>query len=382
MKYITGRYALNLPCSLGTPGDWHYYALDWEHPQVKESATAFFGNFGLESHQDVPGHAGTLWVANHLRALLDLLADGAIPIARGMKDNYLNAPKLNQIAFSKVWELRHLGHWNAIDDFMLREYGLEWVHWKGEGDHLMTDQAIQFTPWTHGEQVLHRQVMEEVLRFLFKEEDCFVLKGGTALVMCYQMDRFSEDIDLDTEKRDILKLMRRFCQLKGWQCVEDKDTATVKRCHIHYNGDKHPLKVEVSYRDQSIDREFDTVVIPVNRIPVRVYNIDCLAQKKVNAYRGRDAVRDLHDLCFICQNYLRHLSAPTINNIVEAFQIKGADYVEALIENNRLQDSTRQDPLIDCNKLIDDYLKTEELVKQRRLELREARRQQMASRTM
>lgn len=370
MKYITGRYALNLSCSLGTPGDWHFYALDWERPQFKESATAFFGDFGLEPHQDVPGHAGTLWVANHLRALLDLLADGAIPIARGMKENYLNDSTLTPLAFSKVWELRLLGHWKAIDGFMLREYGMEWVDWKrSQQTENDVTTKVELAPWTHEVQARHRKVMEEVLRFLFNGTNSCVLKGSAALVFCYQMNGFAEALALDDENGEGFNLLKQFCQANGYACVEDGDTQRVKRCRLCYDHDEPSLNVELSCC-RFIDREFDTVIVPVNGVPVRVYNIDHLAQHALWAYLEQDDVRNVRDLCFICLKHLKHLSAPTINSLVEAFGYRGADYVKALVENSRLVDSQQRD------SLIDEFCKAEALVKQRRLELREKRRRE------
>ncbi len=371
MKYITGRHALNLPCSLGTPGDWHYYALDWRSPIMKDSETAFYGDFGLEWHTDVPGHAEPLLVANHLRACLDLLADGANPIARGMKENYLNKPALTPLVLRKVWELRGSDDWAAIDDFMVREYGMAWVCWKRKSSTSTEGAGVAL--WTPEEKLRHREVMEEVLRWLFQEEDRFVLKDSAALILCYQMNGFAENLMLDAEKRDILELMGELCRRNGYDCEEEKGTATVKRCVIRYGG-RHPLKVEV-FCDRFIDRKFNTVVIPVNRIPIRVYTIDGLAWRKVNVYLCHDAVRDVRDLCFITRKHLRQLTAPTVDCMVEAFWYKGVEYVEALVENNRLADNPRRDPLVDCDGLLEDWIKTEKMINRRQqLDQREERR--------
>lgn len=47
MDYISGIYALNLPSPDGTPGDWHYSALDWSNVPVKESSCSPFGEWEL-----------------------------------------------------------------------------------------------------------------------------------------------------------------------------------------------------------------------------------------------------------------------------------------------------------------------------------------------
>ena len=75
MKYITGIHALNLRCSLETCGDWHQSGIQWTRPTIRDSAESVFGDFGIEKNSNVPENPGTHWVADHIRALLDLLAE-------------------------------------------------------------------------------------------------------------------------------------------------------------------------------------------------------------------------------------------------------------------------------------------------------------------
>ena len=44
---------------------------------------------------------------------------------------------------------------------------------------------------------LHGQVINSFLKHLNTKSNSFILKGGTALAKCYNLNRFSEDIDLD-----------------------------------------------------------------------------------------------------------------------------------------------------------------------------------------
>lgn len=81
-------------------------------------------------------------------------------------------------------------------------------------------------------QTNHGNFIEAFLLFLNKQTDQFVLKGGTALSLCYGLDRFSEDIDLDGRKQDIKEIVKRFCVNHGVNFRVAKDTATVKRCII------------------------------------------------------------------------------------------------------------------------------------------------------
>ena len=89
MKYISGAFALNLPCSLDTCGDWHASALDWSKLELRESDNSIFGEYGIERCNCVPEHTGEFNVANTLRALLDLLADGNFAVAQGARDDFI-----------------------------------------------------------------------------------------------------------------------------------------------------------------------------------------------------------------------------------------------------------------------------------------------------
>ena len=52
-----------------------------------------------------------------------------------------------------------------------------------------------------GENHLHKKVIIDFLNYLNSQTDQFILKGGTALMLCYGLNRFSEDIDLDGFKQ-------------------------------------------------------------------------------------------------------------------------------------------------------------------------------------
>ena len=148
----------------------------------------------------------------------------------------------------------------------------------------------------------HRVIIDNFLRFLNTRSDDFVLKGGTALLTCYNLDRFSEDIDLDSKnKRNITKIVDDFCNINGYSYTIPKDTDTTKRFMINYNNDDtKKLKVEVSYRRTNIK---ETEYTKINNI--LVYNINELCLMKAMAYSGRDNIRDLYDICFICNNYFK-----------------------------------------------------------------------------
>jgi len=130
MEYITGIHALNLPCSLLTCGDWHCSALKWKKVTLRDSKDSFFGDYGIEKCSVVPEHEGTYAVANHIRALLDLLEVGNFSAAQGMNQDFIGNDGYNDEIFDKVSLLCSLPHWRAIDSFMGREYYGKWLDYK------------------------------------------------------------------------------------------------------------------------------------------------------------------------------------------------------------------------------------------------------------
>ena len=71
MLYITGLFALNLECSLGTTGDWHMSGMDWSKLTLADSNNSIFGTYGIErnSIRSIPEHEGKPhYIANHVRA--------------------------------------------------------------------------------------------------------------------------------------------------------------------------------------------------------------------------------------------------------------------------------------------------------------------------
>lgn len=191
----------------------------------------------------------------------------------------------------------------------------------------------------------HKRVIEDFLKELNKNTDKYVLKGGTALMLCYSLDRFSEDVDLDcrNRNRDILKHISDFAEKRGYDCRIAKDTDTVKRAFVHYGG-KRPLKIETSFRRINIA---DDEVCKIKGI--EVYTIDRLAELKSSAYTGRDKIRDLYDVTFICNNYFDKLSENAKRSICDALEYKGLDQFDYIVNNQK-------DELIDENRLAENFL--------------------------
>ena len=164
-------------------------------------------------------------------------------------------------------------------------------------------------------------------------------------MLCYGLDRFSVDIDLDGQGSSIKGIIDRFCANNGYSYRVAKDTDTVNRYMINYGDDMHkPLKVEVSFRRKSIEaNEYDNIN------GILVYKIDSLTIMKSNAYTSRDKIRDLFDLTFICNNYFDNLSPQTLTLLRSAIEYKGLEQLDYVL---REQD----DELIDKDKLVESFL--------------------------
>lgn len=130
MLYITGQQALNLECSLETCGDWHTSAIQWKYLNFNESDMSFFGDYGIELDRSIPEHNKLYPVANHIRAILDLLMINNFSLAQGMKEDFICNDKYTNEIFEKVILLKNKLNWNEIDDFMGNEYKMRWVNYR------------------------------------------------------------------------------------------------------------------------------------------------------------------------------------------------------------------------------------------------------------
>lgn len=130
MKYVSLIHALNLPCKLETSGDWHCSSIQWENPHILESDNSLWGDYGIEDNKTIPEHIEKYHVANHIRALLDLLYVGNFTVAQGMNKDFICNPKYDKEIFSKVTLMIDMPHWEQIDRFMTKEYLGKWVNYK------------------------------------------------------------------------------------------------------------------------------------------------------------------------------------------------------------------------------------------------------------
>ena len=199
----------------------------------------------------------------------------------------------------------------------------------------------------------HQQVIQDFLQYLNSQSSDYILKGDNSLTTCYGLDRESSDIDLDSlNKLAIKNLIEKYCESKSYSFRVAKDTDTVKRYMIDYGDSGHPLKIEISYRRKNINKEDYHKINNIN-----VYTINIIAGMKTNAYLSRDKIRDLYDVVFICESYWDELSKDRKEQILEAFDYKGLEQFDYLVENSEEIPSD-----IDLEKLADSFLSVYERI--------------------
>ena len=208
-------------------------------------------------------------------------------------------------------------------------------------------------------QSMHKAVMEGYLTSINAQtENPFVLKGGTALYLCYGLDRFSVDIDLDAvddirgKTRNLfVSSITEFCEANDYEFHLGKSGEAGQKMYLHYDeGKSNPLKIEVSYRRAAIPSEEITVVSGI-----QVYKVDYLAEQKVSAFANRDRIRDLYDITYVVDKYHELLKPETLRQVQHALEYKGFEYFDYIA-------STQPDSFIDTSVLEMRFLETFEKV--------------------
>ncbi len=129
MRYVTGLHAV----ALREPGDptacdWHGPAYDWANVPLRESDDSRFGDWGIEQRTYTIAGMTYEWnVASHVRACLDMLEQGLVGDAQGMRENYIGNEALTPVLLEHAAMLEDSRHWSRIMRLMGREYGTAWL---------------------------------------------------------------------------------------------------------------------------------------------------------------------------------------------------------------------------------------------------------------
>lgn len=198
--------------------------------------------------------------------------------------------------------------------------------------------------------------MQSICESIANQDKPLVLKGGTALLLAYNLERFSEDLDFDLEKplqghvkveslcqEGVKSLSRQGIRITLDAFDEVKKTPTTHRCRAMFSlGEGNPpipLKIEISSRgvpDPAVVRRQNNIkVYSVSEIA----RLKLLAAEEVPERQYRTAARDLHDLAFIAGHWEPELPKDLITRIEQFF----ADPVQLM---DRYADAYDEDPLL------------------------------------
>lgn len=205
-------------------------------------------------------------------------------------------------------------------------------------------------------QKVHAALMRAICEVIHDEGKPVVLKGGTALLLGYDLDRFSEDLDFDLTKvlqghinvesicrSAVKKLAGQGIRVQLAAFKELKKTDTTHRCRAMFTvGDSAPaipLKIELSSRgapDESTINDIGGIyVYSVNEVA----RLKLLAAQENSDRPYRTAARDLHDLAFIADQWEHELTDEVLADL-EDFLADPAYLME------RYSDAYDDDPLL------------------------------------
>ena len=94
-----------------------------------ESDQSIFKDYGIETNREDLAIIGLrkINIANHIRAILDLLVERKFPLAQGMNNDFICNDKYDDEIFHKVMELKNLPYFDEISNFMGKEYKMKWI---------------------------------------------------------------------------------------------------------------------------------------------------------------------------------------------------------------------------------------------------------------
>jgi hypothetical protein len=132
MQYLTGMLAFGVECERESCGRWNTPKKDFLNDELfilKESDESPFKDYGIEKDKLVPYREFCLYnVADHVRAYCDLLYAQDFKALDGAFAEYINNATCRKDIFMLVYgKLRKLAGWNAVNEFMMNEFGNAWV---------------------------------------------------------------------------------------------------------------------------------------------------------------------------------------------------------------------------------------------------------------
>lgn len=221
------------------------------------------------------------------------------------------------------------------------------------------------------QQQLHRKIMEAICEVIHDEGKPVVLKGGTALLLGYNLQRFSEDLDFDLTmplrghlnvenicRNAVKKLAGRGIKVSLENFREPKKTGTTHRCRPMFSAGESmppiPIKIEISSRSIPDPESICTIN------GICVYSVSEIARLKLLAAQEdeslpyRTAARDLHDLTFIATHWEDKLPDEIIGQLELFF--KDPAYLMERYEKSYEKDPILNGRLFEDLSLIENWI--------------------------
>lgn len=217
--------------------------------------------------------------------------------------------------------------------------------------------------YTEEQQKDHELVMQTICESFLKKKLPMVLKGGTALKLCYDLDRFSEDLDFDSAKPLKLEssieevfshLGKGQSKFRKPEISLTKETKTVRRYRVTY-ADNVNLKIETSLRGTPDDQD----ITEINGI--LTYKISVLIKQKLSALHGRTTARDLHDVIYLYETYNDDFGDEEKASIQDLY-----DTQSTILD--RFNPAYDEDTILSTSDLLGDLMKLIDLVESRSTE--------------
>ncbi|RKX38137.1 MAG: hypothetical protein DRP64_16175 [Verrucomicrobia bacterium] len=214
--------------------------------------------------------------------------------------------------------------------------------------------------YTEEQQIEHEFIMKSLCQGFHKKALPMVLKGGTALKLCYGLDRFSDELHFDSLKALNLEhaieeifshLGKSAAKFRHPTITLTKKTDTVRRYRVVY-GDNMTLKIETSLRGTPDDND----IVEINGI--LTYKVSVLIEQKLRALQGRTTARDFHDVSFSYEHFY------------DDFDDEQRALIKDLYNNqdsvlSRFNSAYSEDSILTTGDLLNDLMKLIDLVESR-----------------
>jgi len=213
------------------------------------------------------------------------------------------------------------------------------------------NKILPFFPeelWTEKSYLLREYLQYEILKLMFESKYAskYTFLGGTCLRICYNTNRFSEDLDFDNvgltkeEFEETGEIIKRGLELLGYTVVIKFTYKGAFHCNVKFpallydyklSGHKE-AKLFIKLDTEKQNYEYERALIPIDKFGIRTdvlaVPLNLLASMKVAAIMGRKRPkgRDYFDLVWILRQ-----TTPEYGYLKDRFDVANADELRDLV---------------------------------------------------